>query len=252
MKKYPKNNLSKKPKPVLVFMHYFGGSGESWKKVIKKLETDYDCIAFTLPGFGQTESFKNPSIKKFAQFVLNELQVMKIKNYSLIGHSMGGKIALQMAASDKENKIQELILIAPSPPTTEPLTEHDKDQMLQHRRKGVAEKLIKNATVKKLSKRSFQVALHTQLSVADSTWKWWILKGMKNSIADKVKDLKIPITVIASKDDPVMTPKIIEKRVMANLKTAKLIQTSKCGHLIPLEKPKWLSEQIIQIIEKKR
>ncbi len=38
--------------PILVFLHYFGGSAQSWRWVVEKLSDDYRCIAITLPGFG--------------------------------------------------------------------------------------------------------------------------------------------------------------------------------------------------------
>jgi len=244
MEEYSKKKKPEDQREVLVFLHYFGGAAQSWDEVIKKLSDRYRCIAISFPGFGGTPAIKKPSIQNFASFVQEELSSLGIKNYSLIGHSMGGKIAMQIAANDTKNAIRQLILVAPSPPTTEPLKEKDKELMLRHTETGVAEKLIKNAVHRPLSEDQFTLALKTQLSVDPDAWKWWILEGMNHSIEDNIWGLNLPITVLASNDDPVMTSHVIKERVMPWLNQAKLITTKEVGHLSPLEVPGWIADQI--------
>ena len=61
-------------KQTLVFLHYFGGSGESWKWVIKELSGDYNCLAITLPGFGMVAPLENPTLENFADYVQKEIE----------------------------------------------------------------------------------------------------------------------------------------------------------------------------------
>lgn len=230
--------------PILVFLHYFGGSAQSWRWVAEKLSDDYRCIAINFPGFGGEPPMKSPSIQGFADYVRKLLESLGIKTYTLTGHSMGGKIALQMAADDSEKSIQQLILVAPSPPTTEPTPEKEKERMLHHCEPKNAEKLIQGAIKTPLTEDQFALALKTQLITDAATWKWWILKGMNHSIADNIKSLELPVTVLASKDDPVITPDVIKQRVMPFLNHAKLLTTEGVGHLSPLEASGWIAEQI--------
>ena len=240
---------SKDDREVIVFLHYFGGSADSWDWVIEKLSKDYRCIAITLPGFGSSTALKKPSIQAFAEFVQKELDSVVIKNYSLAGHSMGGKIAMQIAANAPTNTIRQLILIAPSPPTTENTPEKEKELMLHHTEPHVAEKLIKSSVKKALTKVQFDLALKTQLSTDLPTWRWWILDGMKHSIANNIHSLGLPVTVLASNDDPVMTSEVIKEQVMPYLNNAQLVTTEGVGHLSPFEAPEWIAEQIRNAIE---
>ena len=240
---------SKDKREILVFLHYFGGSGASWDWVIEKLSDDYQCVAITLPGFGSSPAMEKPSIQGFAEFVQRELDSKGIKKYSLAGHSMGAKIAMQIAANVPQKTIRQLILVAPSPPTTEDTPEKEKDRMLHHTEPGIAEKLIKDAVKKTLTDDQFDLVLKTQLSTDPSTWRWWILDGMKHSIADKIHHLDIPVTVLASKDDPVITPEVIKKQVIPYLNNAKLATTKGIGHLSPLEAPEWIAKQIRNTLE---
>lgn len=230
-------------KTAIVLLHYFGGAARSWDWMIPKLSDYGQVIALDLPGFGGTTPLKERNIPNFARHVLDEIRKKEIEKCVLVGHSMGGKIALMASALDKEDRIEQLILIAPSPPTTEPMEEEEKKRMLNQNREE-AEKTVEKSTVVKLNKEKLETAVQTQLEVDNLSWKWWIEEGMAHSIADVVKDLSIPVRVLASEDDPVMTPKVIEERVMPNLPGAELRSTKNIGHLIPMEDPEWTARMI--------
>lgn len=234
----------------LVFLHYFGGSAQSWQWVAEALSKDYRCIAINLPGFGGAAAMEEPSIQGFAEYVQKELDSLGIKGYNLIGHSMGGKIAMQIAANAPKGSVQQLILVAPSPPTTEPMKQEEKDRMLKHPDRQVAEKTVKGAVKQNLQEAQHKLAVDTQLIIDEATWRWWLLEGMDHSIAERIKPLELPITVLASKDDPVMTFDVIEQRVMQVLDKAKLVTTQQVGHLSPLEAADWIAAQIRNIVEK--
>ena len=237
-------------KPSLVFLHYFGGAAKSWKSVASLLDTQYNCILINLPGFGTEPALIEPSISSLANFVEDKLDGLGIGKYVLIGHSMGGKIALQIAANDKISKtVNQLILIAPSPPTIERMPEKEQQRMLIHPDKMQAVTTVKNSIVKKLNPDQNELAVSTQMMVDETTWRWWIKEGIKYSIANQVKDIAIPITVIASKDDPAVTYKMTIEDTIPNLPShTKLITTAGIGHLFPLEDPEWTAKQILAIL----
>ena len=239
-----RTSKSKDSREVIVFVHYFGGSATSWDWVIEKLSPDYHCIAITLPGFGTLKPLKNPSIQAFAKHVHKELIEKGIKKYSLAGHSMGAKIALQIAANVPAKTIQQLILIAPSPPTFELISNKDKERMLHHRDPGAAEKIIKMAVKKSLSDAQYQMALKDQLDVDANTWRWWIEEGVNHSIANEIHHLDMPVTVLTSKDDPVMTPDVIRNQVIPYVNNARLVETKGFGHFGAFEAPDWIAQQI--------
>jgi sigma-B regulation protein RsbQ len=237
---------------VLLFLHYFGGSAQSWQWVAEKLSHDYHCIALNLPGFGGAAAMQKPSIDEFARFVQEQLNSLGISSYTLVGHSMGGKIAMQVAASAAEGTVRQLILVAPSPPTTEPMPAKEKERMLHHPDRKEAEKTRDSATKQPLTAAQQSLAVETQLATDHATWRWWLLEGMDHSIADKIKPLQVPITILASEDDPVMTPEVIQERVLRVLERATLTTTRHVGHLIPLEAPLWLAQQIRKTLEAKK
>lgn len=231
----------------LVFLHYFGGAASSWQWVAAQMP-NYRCVAINLPGFGGTPAFEQPSLQRYADAVLAELARLKIENYSLIGHSMGGKIALQVAANT-DRPPQQVILIAPSPPTQEPMPNEEKERLLNnHPSQDNAETTVKSATKQPLSDEQHALAVATHTNVEDTVWRWWLLEGMNHSIAEQMSQLQMPITVLASKDDPVIPYDKIKSDILGIIPGVRLISTQGVGHLIPLEAAAWVATQLQQIV----
>jgi len=233
-------------RPVLVFLHYFGGSSQSWQWVAQLLSDRYNCVLIDQPGFGAEPALAEPSIDGFARHISAQLSKMKCKSYTLIGHSMGGKIAMQTALNDQS--VKQLILIAPSPPSIERMPEKEQHRMLIHPDKEEAETTVKNGTIKSLSREQHDLAVSTQMIVEEATWRWWILEGINHSIAAAVKGLTIPVSLIASKDDPAITYQMTIEDTLPNLPLhTKIVLTEGIGHLFPLEDPEWTAAQIASI-----
>ncbi len=241
--------------PVLVFLHYFGGSARSWQWVAEQLADSYRCVVLNFPGFGNTSPLDAPSIQEMARYVQQETEQLELSSFVLIRHSMGGKIALQVAADDSSRSqcVRQLVLIAPSPPTVERMTDDEKERMLRHpdrdEAETTAETTVENATQQTLSAARQTLAVETQLEIDKATWRWWLRKGMDHSIADQASQITIPITVLASDDDPVIDPATIQREIMKKLPKAQLIRIQGIGHLLPLENPEWVADQIRRICQ---
>lgn len=231
-------------KETLVFLHYFGGSAQSWSWLIQLLKADYNCIALNLPGFGDEPALAEPSIGNFTSFITQKLEALNVESYVLVGHSMSGKIAVDMAANDPNLAIKQLILVAPSPPTVEDISEESKKQMLKHPNLQQAENTVKSIVLKPITTEQRELIIKNNLEADVKTWNWWILEGASHSIAAETAHLFLPITVIASEDDPAIGFDSILNETLPHLPDAKLITIKEVGHLIPIEAPQWLADQI--------
>jgi pimeloyl-ACP methyl ester carboxylesterase len=83
----------------LVFVHGSGDSAKSWAHVITALP-DIPCVALDLPGHGALIEQPGPdamSVADYAAFVRAEIERRELVGARIVGHSLGGAIALQLA-----------------------------------------------------------------------------------------------------------------------------------------------------------
>jgi pimeloyl-ACP methyl ester carboxylesterase len=103
-----------KDAPVLLLLHGFGSSLQTWDVWAEKLDKKYRVIRLDLPGFGLTGPSPSDDYSE-----LNDLNTLTrfvdslgITDLSVVGHSMGGKIAWTFAAAHAE-RVKALVLMAP-------------------------------------------------------------------------------------------------------------------------------------------
>lgn len=97
----------------LVFLHGAGGVTAE-DPFVAKLAESFHVYAPLLPGYGDSE--EGPSIRDMLDFTLHSWDVVKalgLKDPILVGHSMGGMIAAEMAAI-APNDVSRLALICPA------------------------------------------------------------------------------------------------------------------------------------------
>ena len=84
-----------KGKQTLLFIHGLANYAPVWKKNIDVLKSDYRCIAIDLPGNGLSgKEDRNYNMMLYAQSVYEFIQALGLENLTLVGHSMGGQVAM--------------------------------------------------------------------------------------------------------------------------------------------------------------
>jgi 2-succinyl-6-hydroxy-2,4-cyclohexadiene-1-carboxylate synthase len=99
--------------PLVLFLHGFLGSSNDWRPVAVRLKKNWRCLLPDLPGHGRARFPKQPELYSFngaAQAVLAGVT----EPVHLVGYSLGGRLALYLAARHPE-KILSLTLISSSP-----------------------------------------------------------------------------------------------------------------------------------------
>jgi pyruvate dehydrogenase E2 component (dihydrolipoamide acetyltransferase) len=98
--------------PVL-FIHGFGGDLSSWMLTQPAVAAGRPTHAFDLPGHGQSSmTIGSGSVRALADAAVALIDALSIAKAHLIGHSMGGAIALLLAAS-KPERVTSVTAIAP-------------------------------------------------------------------------------------------------------------------------------------------
>lgn len=98
----------------LLFIHGLANYAMVWQKNIDYLKQFYRCMAIDLPGNGLSDRNEHEfSMKFLADSVHAFIQALELKNLCIVGHSMGGQVAMTMLI-DHPDAVAKLVLCAPA------------------------------------------------------------------------------------------------------------------------------------------
>ncbi len=96
--------------PKLVFLHGVMGFAANWRSIAKAFEAEYRTLAYDQRGHGR--SFQPPvgyAPEDYAADLLAIIDELGWSKINLVGHSMGGRNALQFAA-DHPDRVERLVI----------------------------------------------------------------------------------------------------------------------------------------------
>ena len=226
-------------------LHYWAGAGREFAALRSLLPAHAELLAPDLPGFGQQPAPANfnYSVGAYADWVAAHLQQHELADFTLVGHSMGGKIALALAAR-RPAGLRRLVLLSPSPPTFEPMTEKDRAATLAAFGKPAeAEK-----TFRKITQRPLPVDLRANVVVDNlrctrPAWDAWLDHGSREDIAALMPQLAVPCHLLVGEYDRAITPATQRRYTLPHLPLGtRCAVVPGAGHLLPLEAPAAVAE----------
>jgi pimeloyl-ACP methyl ester carboxylesterase len=117
--------------PAVLFLHGFMGRREDWKPVVAALAEEYYCICPDLPGHGKNclpGSGAGWEMAEAASGLMLLLNKYQIERCALVGYSMGGRLALYLAATYPK-RFTRVVLESASPGLR---TEEERAPRRQH------------------------------------------------------------------------------------------------------------------------
>jgi pimeloyl-ACP methyl ester carboxylesterase len=98
--------------PTLLLIHGMGGSSENWRRVIEPLAQNHTVIVPNLPGHGRSAPGAGDySVGGLAAGLRDLLLLLGHRRATLVGHSLGGGIAMQFAYQFPEI-VERLVLVS--------------------------------------------------------------------------------------------------------------------------------------------
>ncbi|WP_420997778.1 acetoin dehydrogenase dihydrolipoyllysine-residue acetyltransferase subunit [Cupriavidus sp. 30B13] len=97
----------------VLFLHGFGGDLDNWLFNLDALADAHTVVALDLPAHGQsTPKLPGTTLAALAGFVAQFMDALDIDQAHLVGHSMGGGVAAQLAV-DAPQRVRSLALVSP-------------------------------------------------------------------------------------------------------------------------------------------
>ena len=231
---------------VLILLHGFGMSLHVWEKWVAELGDTYRLVSFDWPGHGLSTPVRDDDYSRNAMtsYLTNVLDWMNIDKFVLVGHAMGGGIAMNYIV-DNPKKVQALVLIGASglkidrsdeAPRVMKLTKYPG--MSKALRYITPYETLKNTVIRTYGSESFVnkelVDRYYELMV-NSTNREIYIKQIKQMSLDEPLDAHIgrlnhPTLLIWGEEDEIVGLKYA-KRLRSIILSARLVSYQGVGHL---------------------
>lgn len=249
-------------KDVLVLLHGFTGSTKTWQRVIQLLPGTIKIVAIDLIGHGKTEAPNELSRYSMIEQVKDLEEIftqLDLQNISLLGYSMGGRVALSYVARFPK-RIKQLILESSSPGLAteeEQVARRQADERLadEIEEKGIEwfvekwENIPLFATQKKLPK-PIQNAIREERLSQSVTGLANSLRGLgtgaQQSVWRKLIRLTFPVILITGELDQKFCN--IAEKMLIHLQNGKHINVPNVGHSIHVENPEQFATIVKEVL----
>jgi pimeloyl-ACP methyl ester carboxylesterase len=235
----------------LVFLHYWGGSSRTWGHVTGILSTSHRTFAIDHRGWGESDA--PPSgygLTELAADAHGVIDALNLRHYVLVGHSMGGKVAMLMASRQPQG-LAGLVLVAPSPPQPMSMPAEARAMMAKaYATREAVEITIDNVlTAKPLSAADREQIIEDSLRGAPQAKAAWPRATSLEDITEKVTAITAPTLVIAGEADRVDSVDLLKAELLSRVPRAVLHVLPGTGHLSMLESPGELARIIAEFAD---
>ncbi|MFT2109657.1 alpha/beta fold hydrolase [Marinomonas sp. 2405UD68-3] len=98
----------------LIILHGLFGNSDNWHSIAQKLSETFQVHCLDLPNHGNSSNLDVATYPNMANVIIEWMKQHNIRQSYLLGHSMGGKVAMQLASNAPE-RILKLIVVDISP-----------------------------------------------------------------------------------------------------------------------------------------
>src|SRR5260370_10951913 len=234
----------------ILFIHGAGSNGHTWHRQGEALGKAHSPIALDLPGHGRSAGVEGLSaVNDYADFIAAFLDALKIKSAVILGHSMGGAIAMDLALRHSP-RVEALILSCTAPKFN--LTP-DRIEGLRGITMGRAPQAFNTDGYSPTTvNNKFDVVLERwieQIKTDPRVRYTDILACSKVDLREPIAKIDKPTLVLAGAPDQATTPADAEF-IAGKIRGAKCKIIADAGHYIPRERPDEYNAAIEQFVAK--
>ena len=219
-----------------------------WQSVVDFLnDADRKCHALDLPGFGENNVCVS-SIEEMSRYVFRYLDKHHIQNAVIVGHSMGGYVALEMLHNNAE-RIDGIGLVHSHAAPDSPEKRDNREKLIQFvHRNGTAHFLKQFAKELIDAHETNQVLLQQTYDLVKNTRPDAVISASKAMISRKdhratLKTEKPVLWVIGKEDKFMPYESVVEQSKICPNATVHILNG--VGHLCMFEVPKQ-TEKVLQ------
>lgn len=216
----------------LVFIHGSGSDHTCWAHQYSKLHKKFNIVAVDLPGHGSSAGKGENDVEQYCLWIKKLLDILRLKNPVLIGHSLGAAMAMKFALLYPED-------IAGIVPVGGGIKMPVNPDLLAGLKinPALAIEMMCKFSLAKENRPKFLDPLKESMAKANIDVLYGDLSACdKLDLTTDLSKINTPAQVICGAEDK-MTPADLSRAIAAGIHGAKLCLIEGAGHMVMLEKP---------------
>lgn len=236
----------------LVLLHGLGASSGDWESQVAAFARHFQVVVPDFRGHGASDRAGDYGVERFAIDTWQLLDRLKLRNPVLVGHSMGGAVAMQMVL-DRPGAVPKLVL---ANTLASFRTDTAAKRLMLWTRlllMGVlGPRRLGEIMTQRLYPRADQAALRAKVARRNATSDRNVYLATIRALTtwsarERLAGLDVPVLVLASEHDYFGGPEV--ERFVAALPDARLRLFPGARHGLPLEMPEAFNRAVLEFLK---
>ncbi len=224
----------------VVLLHGFCEYSHIWDPILMQLSDELQLLIPDLPGFGRSPARAQITMNDFASDILDMMDAEAVDKAVVIGHSLGGYIAIAMAAMAPE-RLSGLGLVHSHVYADTPTTKTTRGKAIRIIEEKGAELYIRQFIPGLFSAKTDRMIVRADIASLEGQSAEGLIAGhtamlQRQDHSEVLRNMPVPVLIIAGADDMIMpVDTIAGQAALPSVCMVKVLQSS--GHMGMLEEP---------------
>jgi 3-oxoadipate enol-lactonase len=234
--------------PILL-VHGLGGSTAIWRQAAGPLSESFRVAAYDVRGLGQSEAPAPPySVEQLVADLHRLIEAVELEGLWLVGHSLGGAIALAFAAAHPELVRGVVGVAAPSvtPEAQRPMLVARAETALGDGMEAITEQhVLHGMPIAYREANRDEVATYRSIIAGSDPIGYAALCGVLETLDLRAQlgEIRAQALMIAGELDTIVPPAAVRATADA-ISVCEYVELDGCGHVVPFERPERLVELV--------
>jgi len=229
----------------VLFVHGWISSRRMWYDVADRLDlAEFTLHLLDLRGCGRSDRPREGhDLDGYASDVRTALARVP-EPATLVGHSMGGKLA-QFVAAEQPANLARMILVAPGTARgARPSQRHRALTLETYGSRTRIERFQRSAMQRVVDDAVMERIVDDALVASYEHWIGWYDHGRGSEFPERLASINVPVLAIAGSNDPLVPSSQVKRDVTSAIDGALFVQLRDTGHNLPIEAPDDVAEAI--------
>jgi 3-oxoadipate enol-lactonase len=234
--------------PFVLFLHGIRGNRRNWSAQVEAFSGRYRAAAWDARGYGDSDD--HPGALQFEYFsgdVLRVLEHFGAKQAHLVGLSMGGRIARNVALRYPE-RVKSLSLVSTTP-GFDAMSTDEVRRFVTERKSPPTPESVRRLLGSRAEPGAFEALWQSVSAVRDEPYRKTLEASVAQDRGAPIEEIRVPTLVVSGDEDSVY-PASQARELARRIPGAELAMIEGAGHLVNLEQPKRFNAVVMEFVRK--